>query len=207
MGVTGPPGFLLAPINFLDAKRFVKGVFNAVTALPFAAMNFISGENSHRSFSKDPAVRAEPTKELKGYATTAAVAVMTDGLLGRASSAFSPIASEAAGSWVSESTSGWSKSAISYQEQITGVQAGSAFEVNGVKFDGVSNGTLLEAKSSYDGFVNNKTGEFQTWFKGADALVDQANRQVGAADGAPIEWNFSSQKSLNATNHCLKIME
>jgi RHS repeat-associated protein len=45
--------------------------------------NFIGGENSHRSFSKDPAVRAEATKELKTDATVAVVAVMTDGVVGR----------------------------------------------------------------------------------------------------------------------------
>ena len=58
---------------------------------------------------------------------------------------------------------------------------------------------MLEAKSSYDAFVNSKTGEFQNWFKGADALIDQAKRQIQAANGTPVEWNFSSEKSLNAT--------
>jgi len=108
-------------------------------------------------------------------------------------------AGEVLGKWVSESTTGWSKRTVSYQEQISGVEAGTAFEVNGVRFDGVRNGELLEAKSSYDAFVNSKTGEFQNWFKGADALIDQAKRQIQAANGTPVEWNFSSEKSLNAT--------
>ncbi|MFD2584361.1 Tox-REase-5 domain-containing protein [Pedobacter vanadiisoli] len=67
-----------------------------------------------------------------------------------------------------------------------------------MKFNGINNGTLLEAKSSYDNFVN-KNGEFQDWFIGKDPLVDQARRQLEAANGSVIEWNFSSQKSLNAT--------
>ena len=111
----------------------------------------------------------------------------------------SSLASKIAGNWVSESTSGWSKAAIAYQEQITGVSAGNAYEINGVRFDGLKNGKLLEAKGSYDDFVNIKTGEFQSWFKGKFALLNQAERQLRAANGIPIEWNFSNQKSLDAT--------
>jgi RHS repeat-associated protein len=102
------------------------------------------------------------------------------------------------GGWVAESTAGWSANAIKYQEYVTGVKAGNALEVGGVRFDGVRGNTLLEAKSSYDNFVN-KSGEFYGWFKGKDALLDQARRQLDATEGSPIEWNFSSQKSLDAT--------
>ena len=107
------------------------------------------------------------------------------------------------GAWVAESTKGWSQKAIAYQEHVTGVKAGNAFEVNGVKFDGVVKNVLQEAKSSYDNFIS-KTGEFYDWFKGADGLVDQAKRQLAAADGAPIEWHFSSEKSLKATQKLFK---
>ncbi len=102
------------------------------------------------------------------------------------------------GIWVSESTAGWSASAIAYQEYVTGVRAGNAFKVNGVRFDGIRNNVLVEAKSSYDNFVG-KNGEFYSWFKGRQSLLDQAERQIKAANGASIEWNFSSQKSLDAT--------
>lgn len=103
-----------------------------------------------------------------------------------------------AGKWVSESTAGWSGRAKFFQETITGVRAGNAFEVNGVKFDGLVNGVLVEAKSSYDGFVN-KSGQFSDWFTGKADLIDQARRQIGAADGAKIEWHFATEKSMNAT--------
>ncbi len=107
------------------------------------------------------------------------------------------------GSWVAESTVGWSQKAIAYQEYVTGVKAGKAFNLNGVKFDGIKGNVLLEAKSSYDNFVS-KTGEFYSWFKGQAPLLDQARRQLKAAEGAIIEWNFSSQKSLEATKKLFK---
>ena len=114
-----------------------------------------------------------------------------------------PMLSRIKGKWVAESTAGWSTKAKSYQEFVTGVKPGSAFDVNGVKFDGFKGNTLLEAKSSYDNFVS-KTGDFYSWFKGKDALLDQARRQLKAANGAAIEWNFSSQKSLDATQKLFK---
>jgi hypothetical protein len=108
------------------------------------------------------------------------------------------------GTWVSESTAGWSENAMAYQEHVTGVKAGTAFEVEGVKFDGIRENTLLEAKSSYDNFVNKKTGQFYSWFvnnpdKGAQKLLRQARSQIEAAKGATIEWNFETEKTLNAT--------
>ena len=99
---------------------------------------------------------------------------------------------------VVESTSGWSKAAKSYQEFVTGIKAGNAFDLNGVRFDGIRGNVLLEAKSSYDNFID-KNGEFYSWFKGRDSLIDQAQRQIVAADGFSVEWNFSSKKTLDAT--------
>ncbi|MFN9803326.1 MAG: Tox-REase-5 domain-containing protein [Bacteroidota bacterium] len=109
-----------------------------------------------------------------------------------------------AGRWVAESTAGWSQRAMAYQEFVTGTKAGTAFEVGGVSFDGVRNNTLLEAKSSYDNFVNKKTGGFYSWFKGQNSLVTQARNQIKAANGSAIEWNFSSQKTLDATQKLFK---
>jgi hypothetical protein len=112
------------------------------------------------------------------------------------------------GQWVRESTTGWSQATIDYQEYVTGTKAGAAFEIGGVRFDGVRGHTLLDAKSSYDNFVNSKTGQFYSWFvdskTGGKSLVDQARRQLTAANGASIEWNFSSQKTLEATQKLLK---
>lgn len=102
------------------------------------------------------------------------------------------------GVWVAESTAGWSKNAIEFQESVTGVKPGLALKVNDVRFDGFQGGVLLDAKSSYDNFVNSK-GEFHAWFRGKESLVDEATRQLRAANGTPISWEFKTQKTLDAT--------
>jgi hypothetical protein len=108
------------------------------------------------------------------------------------------------GKWVTESTAGWSAAAKSYQEFVTGVKAGNAFEVNGVRFDGSVGDVLLEAKSSYDNFVNKSTGAFYDWFtKGKKSLINQAKNQLEAADGATIQWYFKTEETMNATQQLL----
>ncbi|WP_394339632.1 Tox-REase-5 domain-containing protein [Mucilaginibacter gracilis] len=103
------------------------------------------------------------------------------------------------GNWVDESTTGWSKAAKEYQEQITGQPAGKAYLVKGTKFDGIAkDGTLLEAKSSYDNFVKKGTGQFYGWFKGAKSLVDQARRQLTDAAGKKIVWHIETKKTFDA---------
>jgi hypothetical protein len=99
------------------------------------------------------------------------------------------------GSWVRapESMSG---RAAAYQARFGRV--GEVFRVNGVKFDGIVNGVLQEAKGpGYATFVRN--GAFLPWFRGADALVSQAQRQVAAAGGARIQWHFAEEAAANAT--------
>lgn len=66
--------------------------------------------------------------------------------------------------------------AMGYQTQIAGHQ-GQIFRLNGVKFDGYSNGVLFEAKGpGYARFISN--GEFRTWFNGYKGLIEQASRQI-----------------------------
>ncbi len=89
-----------------------------------------------------------------------------------------------------------SERAAAYQAQITG-QGGQAYVVNGVKFDGVNAQSLLEAKGpGYANFVEN--GQFRPWFEGRQALIDQANAQVAAANGTPIVWNVAEAEAATA---------
>jgi Restriction endonuclease fold toxin 5 len=77
--------------------------------------------------------------------------------------------------------------ARAYQAAITGRGANEVYVVNGVKFDGYKGGTLIEAKGpGYGAFVG-PSGRFYRWFEGTEALVDQAQRQIAAAGGRPIE--------------------
>lgn len=108
------------------------------------------------------------------------------------------------GQWLNINES-MSDAARAYQTQITG-STGQSFVVNGVKFDGVSadGATLLEAKGpNYSNFVNSTSGEFQPWFSGQDALLDQANRQILAAGGARIQWSVAEPQAASAMQSLL----
>ena len=90
-----------------------------------------------------------------------------------------------------------------YQEKIAGVQRGVEYDVpyagvasGKVRFDGydAERKVLLDAKD-WDGYPPKDTK-----FWNEDTLR-QATRQVGAADGIPIEWHFSTQESLDAVKN------
>lgn len=69
---------------------------------------------------------------------------------------------------------------------------------NGVKFGGFANGVLLDAKGlGYARFV--KDGQFRSWWRGAGGFVEQAQRQLQAAGGTPIQWHFAEKAAANAT--------
>ena len=84
-----------------------------------------------------------------------------------------------------------------YETQITG-REGMAWVENGVKFYGMKEGILLDAKALYGQFIDEATGRFYSWFTGADKLVEEALRQIEASDGARIQWYFAEEKVLNA---------
>lgn len=89
-----------------------------------------------------------------------------------------------------------SERAAAYQSQITG-HANESYLVNGVKFDGFEACTLVEAKGpGYSTFV--KANEFEGFFVGQSGLIDQARRQVAAANGTPITWHFAESTAADA---------
>ena len=69
-----------------------------------------------------------------------------------------------------------SAAAARYQSFVTGKAANQSYKLNGRKFDGFKNGTLLEAKSGHLKFINPKTGKFHEWFKesGLAKMLKQA---------------------------------
>jgi hypothetical protein len=90
-----------------------------------------------------------------------------------------------------------SDAARAYQTQITGV-TGQAWIQNGVKFDGIKDGVLIEAKGHYSQFIDKSSGEFYDWFSSAAELQKKAIRQIIASEGLPIKWLFSEEDSLRA---------
>jgi hypothetical protein len=109
------------------------------------------------------------------------------------------------GKWVERSES-MSDRARTYQQFVTGRTDSKVYQVNGVHFDGVRDGVLLDAKGYYSQFVDPVTGRFQTWFaqRGGQNLVKEAQRQLEAARGVPIEWHFNEIETLNAMRQLLE---
>jgi hypothetical protein len=81
----------------------------------------------------------------------------------------------------------------------------------GVWYDGVTTtaqGTavLIDYKDGYDGFLNADGTGLADWvarnpnIKFEDGLVNQAERQVNAANGASVEWRCSSERFTNYLN-------
>lgn len=58
-------------------------------------------------------------------------------------------------------------------------------------------GILIDAKGpGYATFVYK--GIFRDFFRGADELVDQAQRQLRAANGNPIRWHIAEEDAVTA---------
>lgn len=112
------------------------------------------------------------------------------------SSTPTPTSPREPGSW-SPATESMSERSAKYQEQVTGARMGTVYRVNNVKFDGFEDGVLVEAKGpGLDGFV--KDGEFRPWFRGKAEFLKQAQRQLDAADGAPIRWDVAEPRVAEA---------
>lgn len=97
--------------------------------------------------------------------------------------------------------------AAEYQQQITGQEPGTVYIVNGRKFDGYNrdSNTLLEAKGpGYAKFIDKQTGEFKPWFKGDQALLKQAEKQIEAAPGKSIEWHFAEKETADFVQNAFR---
>ena len=96
-----------------------------------------------------------------------------------------------------------SKFSREYQRKVTG-KLGMAWVQNGVKFDGMIDGILIEVKGRYSQFINKKTGKFYGWFKkGEQSFVNQAVRQLDASEGAKIQWYFAEKETMELVKEVL----
>ena len=92
-----------------------------------------------------------------------------------------------------------------YQLQETG-HTGEAYKYNGIKFDGIENSKLLETKGpGFRKFIA-KDGTFQWWFRGKEALLDQAATQakVAGANGMSVEWRVAEREFADALRQFFK---
>jgi hypothetical protein len=107
-----------------------------------------------------------------------------------------------AGRWTTANEA-MSPRAAQYQSQISGRPPGQVYVVDGVRFDGVKDGALLDAKGpGYASFV--KDGEFVDWFDGRFALREQARRQLTAAGQTPVVWHVAEEEAVAAIRSWLQ---
>jgi len=86
------------------------------------------------------------------------------------------------------------KNAKQYQAEASG-DAALSFDKAGVSFDNVANGKLIDRKFGHSS-VFDSAGNVANQSR-ADSILEQANRQLQAADGNPIRWEISSQGGAN----------
>ena len=102
------------------------------------------------------------------------------------------------GQWLQKPES-MSPEAQHYQTQITGAPEGWVYRVRFgpgpkdiVDFDGFKGGVLLEVKGpGYQELLQKMQGKI--WFRGAQGMLEQAQRQFKAAGKLPIQWHFAEQ--------------
>ncbi|MFI6658986.1 Tox-REase-5 domain-containing protein [Streptomyces sp. NPDC050523] len=96
-----------------------------------------------------------------------------------------------------------------YQEQISKVKRGKEYSVKdpqtgrAVDFDGWDSArqTYVEAKFGYGKQV---ASDGTLVKKQADKFIEQARRQLRAANGKPVEWNFSNEKAAKAAQRAFR---
>jgi hypothetical protein len=108
---------------------------------------------------------------------------------------------EGPGQWTQEKEH-MSPEAQRYQSQLTGTPAGWVYRIRtgpstsrkeGVDFDGFKDGVLLEAKGpGYRKLLEKMYGK--PWFRCIDKMLDQAQRQLSAAKGSPVQWHFAERE-------------
>jgi hypothetical protein len=134
-------------------------------------------------------------------ASNAVAMAARDSSGGKAGAQAGPPSSGGPGEWV-QVDEYMSESARNYQAQRTGAPKGYAYRVKvgdeEVDFDGFDRGVLLEVKATgYEQWITQKL-DFLPLFKGRHKLLEQARRQVDAANGTPIRWIVAEEKLAGA---------
>jgi RHS repeat-associated protein len=110
------------------------------------------------------------------------------------------------GRWASRSVS-MNDAARMYQQYVTGAEAGYEFLRNGVYFDGIrmtdaGEAVLLDAKAGADFY--SKVGH-EPFVK--NAVLTEAQRQLGAANGLMIQWHIQDYATWEALRDLFRQQE
>ncbi len=103
------------------------------------------------------------------------------------------------GRWI-EKTEHMPEESLRYQSQVAGAPPGWVYRIRTgpgpkdyVDFDGFKNGLLLELKGTgYLKLLQKMYGK--PWFTGMEEMIEQAQRQLKAARGTPIQWHFAERE-------------
>jgi hypothetical protein len=91
-----------------------------------------------------------------------------------------------------------------YQAQVSKAPEDYAYVIDDVRYDGYARGILLEAKGTgYAKHIPNAV-ENRGWYRGYEKMVEQAQRQVRAARGTPIEWHFAEKEAADFARELFK---
>jgi hypothetical protein len=97
-----------------------------------------------------------------------------------------------------------SERATDYQEQVTGSPRGIEYVVDGVAFDGYSDGVLIDAKGlGLEGHID-EDENWKPYFTGDKAMVNQARRQLQAAGDTPVEWRVADEQTADTIRRTLQ---
>jgi hypothetical protein len=88
-----------------------------------------------------------------------------------------------------------------YQEQVTGNPRGKGYWLNGVTFDNYRDGFLLDAKGPR--YAELIKVPFIALDK-AEEFVDQARKQLRAAEGVPIRWIVAEESVAEGIRNLFK---
>ena len=99
---------------------------------------------------------------------------------------------------VSSSDSYVLKNAKQFQYESS-LDANLSFELNGVSFDDVKGGFLIDRKFGHDSAIWDVDGNIINERR-IESLLDQAERQLTAANGQPIKWEISTPAGASNLN-------
>ncbi|HLL05979.1 MAG TPA: restriction endonuclease fold toxin 5 domain-containing protein [Myxococcaceae bacterium] len=183
------------------------GMATALPKLPGAGQAAVVAEAQLNIRWTAPALAQVESVALTAEGVTLALApnavamAARDSSGGKAGAQAAPPSSSGPGEWV-KANEAMPEHSRRYQAQVTGAPEGYVYRVKlgdeYVKFDGFDEGVLLETKSTgYAQWVD-KNLNFLGIFKGRFKMLEQATRQVEAANGTPLRWIVAEEKLARA---------
>ncbi|QRK10799.1 hypothetical protein JQX13_12435 [Archangium violaceum] len=142
-------------------------------------------------------------------ATPISIVLMAQGSEVTGGSKSWPPPPEGPGQWI-QKTEHMSDEAKRFQSEMTGAPEGWVYRVRTgpgpkdyVHFDGFKDGVLIEVKGpGYKKLLEKMQGK--QWFEGVEEMLEQAERQVKAARGTPIQWHFAEREVADFMRELLK---